>query len=57
MEDILVIEYLLGKRSAKSLTGYGLSNTRERWVVRERIGLRLGIPFEDLRRFVFSNLV
>lgn len=49
-EEILVIEYLLGGGSKKSLTEVGLTEQRKIFRVKTKIASRLGIPIDFLKK-------
>ncbi|MBI5222245.1 MAG: hypothetical protein HY980_01990 [Candidatus Magasanikbacteria bacterium] len=54
-EEILLIEYLLGKRSRGSLADGGLSTNRNVQIIKARIASRLFIPYQDLHWSVLNR--
>ncbi|OGH71563.1 MAG: hypothetical protein A2921_03975 [Candidatus Magasanikbacteria bacterium RIFCSPLOWO2_01_FULL_43_20b] len=49
-EEAVIMGYLLGREPRESLVAAGLSEQRKLRVVKERISLRLGIPFDFLNK-------
>lgn len=54
-DEILVIEYLLGRRLYESLVEAGLSTTRKIMLVKDKISTHSGVPFGFLKQPILTN--